>query len=90
MKKNDKSGFALLTIIMPRSGYKTHPVVSIDSGIPDIYAAFRAFFLKIFPYQDIGEVVFTPIVKFKQYQQQQSDDDYLIDQKKGKCYFHHQ
>jgi len=73
MKKNYKSGFAPLTIIMFRAWYKTHPVVSIDSVIPYIYTAFRTFFLKIFFCQDIGEIVFTPIVKYKQYTQQQND-----------------
>lgn len=65
MEKNYKSGFTPLTIILFRAGYKTHPVVPIDSRIPDIDTAFRTFSLKIFSYQDIGEIVFTPIVKYK-------------------------
>ena len=73
MKKDYKPGFALLTIIMFRAWYKTHPVVSIDSTIPDIYMAIGAFFLKFFSCQNIGEIVFTPVIKNKQYAQQQND-----------------
>lgn len=88
MKKNYKSGFASLTIIMFRAGYKTHPVVSIDSAIPHIHTAFRTFFLKISFCQDVGEIVFAPIVKYKQYTHQQSGQDYHIDKNNGKYCFH--